>query len=48
MTYQWFNSNFKTSPNLGCGQIGKVLEKGAKSVVLASHLGRPDGSVVEK
>merc|ERR1719235_395560 len=28
--------------------IKKVLEKGAKSVVLASHLGRPDGSVVEK
>merc|ERR1719238_1118351 len=25
-----------------------VLEKGAKSVVLASHLGRPDGCVVEK
>jgi len=24
------------------------LEKGAKSVVLASHLGRPDGNVVEK
>ena len=23
----------------------QVLEKGAKSVVLASHLGRPDGSV---
>jgi len=28
--------------------IKAVLEKGAKSVVLASHLGRPDGSVVEK
>eukprot|EP00913_Durusdinium_trenchii_P033708 g31556.t1 len=28
--------------------IKKVLEKGAKSVVLASHLGRPDGSVVAK
>merc|ERR1740138_904194 len=28
--------------------IQKVLEAGAKSVVLASHLGRPDGSVVEK
>eukprot|EP00439_Symbiodinium_sp_Y106_P058652 s2207_g8.t1 len=28
--------------------IKKVLEKGAKSVVLASHLGRPDGSVVSK
>jgi len=28
--------------------IKKVLEKGAKSVVLASHLGRPDGCVVEK
>jgi len=28
--------------------IKKVLDKGAKSVVLASHLGRPDGSVVEK
>mmetsp|Transcript_45275 Transcript_45275/g.81433 ORF Transcript_45275/g.81433 Transcript_45275/m.81433 type:complete len:418 (+) Transcript_45275:95-1348(+) len=28
--------------------IQKVLAKGAKSVVLASHLGRPDGSVVEK
>ena len=26
----------------------KVLEKGAKAVVLASHLGRPDGSVVSK
>merc|ERR1719499_747550 len=25
-----------------------VLEKGAKSVVLASHLGRPDGCVVDK
>eukprot|EP00972_Heterocapsa_arctica_P035024 5157495-Heterocapsa_arctica.AAC.1 len=24
-----------------------VLEKGAKSVVLASHLGRPDGCVME-
>jgi len=28
--------------------IKKVLDKGAKSVVLASHLGRPDGCVVEK
>jgi phosphoglycerate kinase len=28
--------------------IKKVLEKGAKSVVLASHLGRPDGCAVEK
>merc|ERR1711988_1603926 len=28
--------------------IKAVLEKGAKSVVLASHLGRPDDSVVEK
>jgi len=28
--------------------IKKVLEKGAKSVVLASHLGRPDGCVMEK
>jgi len=28
--------------------IKAVLAKGAKSVVLASHLGRPDGSVVEK
>uniref|UniRef100_A0A7S1WME9 Phosphoglycerate kinase n=1 Tax=Alexandrium catenella TaxID=2925 RepID=A0A7S1WME9_ALECA len=28
--------------------IKSVLEKGAKSVVLASHLGRPDGSVVAK
>jgi len=28
--------------------IKKVLEKGAKSVVLASHLGRPDGCVAEK
>jgi len=28
--------------------IKMVLEKGAKSVVLASHLGRPDGCVVEK
>jgi len=28
--------------------IKAVLEKGAKSVVLASHLGRPDGSKVEK
>merc|ERR1740138_1750347 len=28
--------------------IQKVLEAGAKSVVLASHLGRPDGSLVEK
>jgi phosphoglycerate kinase len=28
--------------------IKAVLDKGAKSVVLASHLGRPDGSVVEK
>jgi len=28
--------------------IKKVLEKGAKSVVLASHLGRPDGCKVEK
>lgn len=28
--------------------IKYVLEKGAKSVVLASHLGRPDGSVVPK
>lgn len=25
-----------------------ALEKGAKSVVLMSHLGRPDGSRVEK
>merc|ERR1712217_661811 len=28
--------------------IKSVLERGAKSVVLASHLGRPDGSVVAK
>jgi len=28
--------------------IKKVLAKGAKSVVLASHLGRPDGSRIEK
>lgn len=28
--------------------IKSVLDKGAKSVVLASHLGRPDGSVVAK
>merc|ERR1719380_225490 len=28
--------------------IKAVLEKGAKSVVLASHLGRPDGRVQEK
>jgi len=28
--------------------IKAVLDKGAKSVVLASHLGRPDGCVVEK
>jgi len=28
--------------------IKSVLDKGAKSVVLASHLGRPDGSVVSK
>eukprot|EP00441_Pelagodinium_beii_P039778 CAMPEP_0197647484 /NCGR_PEP_ID=MMETSP1338-20131121/25507_1 /TAXON_ID=43686 ORGANISM="Pelagodinium beii, Strain RCC1491" /NCGR_SAMPLE_ID=MMETSP1338 /ASSEMBLY_ACC=CAM_ASM_000754 /LENGTH=417 /DNA_ID=CAMNT_0043221295 /DNA_START=68 /DNA_END=1321 /DNA_ORIENTATION=+ len=28
--------------------IKKVLDKGAKSIVLASHLGRPDGSVIEK
>ena len=28
--------------------IKSILEKGAKSLVLASHLGRPDGSVVEK
>merc|ERR1712176_165891 len=28
--------------------IKSVLEKGAKSVVLASHLGRPDGRVQEK
>ena len=28
--------------------ILKVLEGGAKSVVLASHLGRPDGNVVDK
>jgi len=28
--------------------IKAVLDKGAKSVVLASHLGRPDGNVVEK
>jgi len=28
--------------------IKAVLERGAKSVVLASHLGRPDGCVVEK
>merc|ERR1719409_1388434 len=28
--------------------IKSVLEKGAKSVVLASHLGRPDGCVVDK
>merc|ERR1712060_826615 len=28
--------------------IKSVLERGAKSVVLASHLGRPDGCVVEK
>jgi len=29
-------------------QIKYCLEKGAKSVVLASHLGRPDGNVVPK
>jgi len=28
--------------------IKAVLAKGAKSIVLASHLGRPDGNVVEK
>merc|ERR1719413_298024 len=28
--------------------IKSVLERGAKSVVLASHLGRPDGCKVEK
>jgi phosphoglycerate kinase len=28
--------------------IKAVLDKGAKSVVLASHLGRPDGQVVDK
>lgn len=28
--------------------ITHCLEKGAKSVVLMSHLGRPDGNVVEK
>jgi len=28
--------------------IKYALERGAKSVVLASHLGRPDGCVVEK
>merc|ERR1719333_1446894 len=28
--------------------IKAVLEKGAKSVVLASHLGRPDGMVQDK
>merc|ERR1712039_1099047 len=28
--------------------IKSVLERGAKSVVLASHLGRPDGCVVDK
>merc|ERR1712224_854455 len=28
--------------------IKAILEKGAKSVVLASHLGRPDGRVQEK
>merc|ERR1719188_275125 len=28
--------------------IKSVLDRGATSVVLASHLGRPDGSVVEK
>jgi len=28
--------------------IKKILERGAVSVVLASHLGRPDGCVVEK
>lgn len=28
--------------------IKSVLERGAKSIVLASHLGRPDGAVVEK
>jgi len=28
--------------------IKSVLERGAKSIVLASHLGRPDGCVVEK
>merc|ERR1719271_2097104 len=28
--------------------IKAVLERGAKSVVLASHLGRPDGMVQEK
>ena len=26
----------------------EVLEKGAKSIVLASHLGRPDGSVAAR
>merc|ERR1719301_417493 len=28
--------------------VKAVLERGAKSVVLASHLGRPDGMVQEK
>jgi len=28
--------------------IKSILERGAKSVVLASHLGRPDGCIVEK
>jgi len=28
--------------------IQLALDKGAKSVVLMSHLGRPDGNVVEK
>lgn len=28
--------------------IKHCLEKGAKSVVLMSHLGRPDGQVVDK
>ena len=29
-------------------RFSEVLEKGAKSIVLASHLGRPDGSVVAR
>jgi len=38
--FQWFKKN-KQIP-------GKVLDKGAKAVVLASHLGRPDGSVAAR
>ena len=45
----WFFAtlHFVHGSSLGCLWV-QVLEKGAQSIVLASHLGRPDGSVVAR